>query len=532
MYKKMLSVALVTMMAITVLLTGCSGSKNGEGASSTPPATNTDKETQTEQVTDKLEDYVMFAHGFQNFESDNDRVLQHLESKFNLKLHLNGAPWEGYLDKLGVKISTGETPDLFFSIPDQPNYKTWIDNGILLPISDYFDQAPNLKALFETEQFKNLKINDKYYFLPMISVANNHAIYYRKDWLDKVGLKEPTNIDEFYEMIKAFTLDDPDGNNKNDTIGLSGSKVLEWFDPLQTAFGLRPFWNKNDQGIYEPYQFTEGYKNYLAWMANAYKEGFIQKEFFLYDDPQKDETFFSGKSGVLISHSGWKTDEVMQKLTGVNPEAELGLLTPPDGPGGQGGMHGGGGWWGGWSISADAKDPERLVQLLDYLLSPEGQMLRLHGVEGIHYSMEADKVVANVEERKKEEGRFGGDAANPTGPYVIGQYFGEHYTMINNGKVELKVNYSIFLNPELAQRADELINKNIVFSDTTNILGFPEQFGEINQKLNDLSNKYSIMIISGEVDVNEAWDKMMKEVNEAGYNTAQQLVKETVDSLN
>jgi|GEM_PF-1293578 len=534
MSKKIGSAILVMIMAITVVLTGCSGN-NQENAANSASAGASGQAVQTEQSSAEPPaeaiEYLMYAHNFQNFESGNDRVLQFLEDKFNLKLRLSGAPWEGYLDKLGVKINTGETPDLFFSIPDEPSYRTWVDNGLLLPLNDYFDQAPHLKALFETEQFKNLKFNGNYYFLPMISVANNHAVYYRKDWLDKVGMKEPTNIDEFYDMIKAFTQDDPDDNGKNDTVGLAGSKVLEWFDPLQTGFGIRPSWNQNAQGEYEPYQFTEGYKNYLEWMAKAYQDGFIQKEFFLYDDPQKDESFYAGKAGVLITHSGWKADEVVQKLTSVNPDSQIGLLAPPDGPGGEGGMHGGGGWWGGWSISADAQNPERLVQLLDYLLSPDGQMLRMYGVEGVHYILEGDKVVANVEERKKDEKRFGGEADNPTGPYVLGQYFGEHYLTIDDGKVNLKVDYSTFQNPELAQKADELINHNIVFSDTTNILGYPEQFGEINQKLNDLANKYSIMVISGQVNVNEAWDKMMKEANDAGYATAQQLVKETVDSL-
>ena len=42
----------------------------------------------------------------------------------------------------------------------------------------------------------------------------------RKDWLAKLGLKEPQTVDDLYTIAKAFTEQDPDGNGKKDTYGL------------------------------------------------------------------------------------------------------------------------------------------------------------------------------------------------------------------------------------------------------------------------------------------------------------------------
>ena len=39
----------------------------------------------------------------------------------------------------------------------------------------------------------------------------------RQDWLDAVGKEVPTIIDEFYDVLVAFTKNDPDGNGKDDT---------------------------------------------------------------------------------------------------------------------------------------------------------------------------------------------------------------------------------------------------------------------------------------------------------------------------
>ena len=35
---------------------------------------------------------------------------------------------------------------------------------------------------------------------------------YNKEWLDNVGMEAPTNIDEFYEVMKAFRDQDANGN--------------------------------------------------------------------------------------------------------------------------------------------------------------------------------------------------------------------------------------------------------------------------------------------------------------------------------
>ena len=51
------------------------------------------------------------------------------------------------------------------------------------------------------------------------SIDRNEGILIRKDWLDKLGLSVPVTLDDYYEVMKAFTFNDPDGNGVNDTYG-------------------------------------------------------------------------------------------------------------------------------------------------------------------------------------------------------------------------------------------------------------------------------------------------------------------------
>lgn len=524
--KKKVFISVISATMMTSLILGCAKEENG---SVKEPGGSVKEPSETAKAPQKL---TMFAHDFQVWDGQqNDSVLKEIEKKFNVSINRQGAPWEGWMEKLALKINTGETPDLFFYLTTQAEYKNWAENGIVLELDKYLDKAPNLKKLLDNDLYKNLKINGHYYFVPVVTQANNHAIYYRKDWLDKLNLKEPTNIEEFTAMLKAFTEGDPDGNNKKDTVGMTGSKIRDWFNIIFAGFGVKPEWNKNANGVYEAGYATEAYKQFLGWMQEQYKAGYIQKEYYLNDDAQKEEAFYSGKAGVMITNSGAKADGVIKQIGDVNGKAAVDSLTPPDGPGGKGGVFSFGGHWGGWSISSQTKDKERAVQMLDYLYSPEGRNLTYFGIEGVHYKKDGENIVANLENRGKEpQNTFAPIGGELSGLYKFGQYFGNLYRF-NGSKIEALSNNAFNKNREIADKQDAFINKNLIMSDIANVMDFPVEFGEISKKMTDIMEKYTVMIVSGETALDAGWNKMIAELNAAGYAKAQQQVKETMDKM-
>ena len=78
-------------------------------------------------------------------------------------------------------------------------------------IGPYLDEFENLSQLRE-DTLENQKIDDKLYSLYMGRPLSRHGIIYRKDWADNLGIEAPKNTDDFFEMLRAFTEDDPDGN--------------------------------------------------------------------------------------------------------------------------------------------------------------------------------------------------------------------------------------------------------------------------------------------------------------------------------
>lgn len=67
----------------------------------------------------------------------------------------------------------------------------------------------------------------------------------------------PRTIDDFYEMLKAFTYDDPDGNGEDDTYGTVVSKFEGPWNVMQTWFGAPNKWGIDPEGHLIPDFLTD-----------------------------------------------------------------------------------------------------------------------------------------------------------------------------------------------------------------------------------------------------------------------------------
>lgn len=104
------------------------------------------------------------------------------------------------------------------------NLKDLGEMGGLIPLEDLIDQyAPNVTKFFE--ECPEAKIaatasDGHIYFIPgSLSGTEKEAVpskgwFMRTDWLEKLGLKAPTTVDEMYKVLTAFKTQDPNGNGK------------------------------------------------------------------------------------------------------------------------------------------------------------------------------------------------------------------------------------------------------------------------------------------------------------------------------
>ena len=127
-------------------------------------------------------------------------------------------------DKYSTLFASDSAPDLILEYSTS-YLGSLISNDCLRPIGDLIDNySTNYKALLE--QYPVMRkmgtVNGELYYLTQCNpVTTNHTLVMRKDWLDALELEIPQTVDDFYDVLHAFTYEDPDGNGSDDTYGYS-----------------------------------------------------------------------------------------------------------------------------------------------------------------------------------------------------------------------------------------------------------------------------------------------------------------------
>jgi putative aldouronate transport system substrate-binding protein len=403
--KKWLVTLLAAFMA-ACMLAGCTGNagntntadggKEGNAANQNGGAAGSSE--QTEEVIDDGTEKIKISFMPESWGGgkwrDDHPTIKYVEEKFNIEMEIMWTDGPTYKDKLNVMAASGDLPDMFRVTSD--NFVKWQNEGVFLDLAPHLDRYPNLAKAFPEELYQRLNPQGKIYAFPNWGQEVRDTYQIRADWVRNVGLEMPDeetfNVEEFYEIMKAFAHGDPDRNGKNDTVGFTTDQTLGTNShQLKAAFGLANSWKLEDGKLIPEYVQAEEQKAFLSYLRKMYEEGVMDPEFVSKKGNNVYEMFQAGQSGIHTHHPlGLRTDN--EKLKGIDPNAELVQLAPPIGPDGLRGNPAG--LLGTNKIALngkmDAKKQERLLKLLDWWVTDEGTNIMKNGIEGEHYVKEAD----------------------------------------------------------------------------------------------------------------------------------------------
>ncbi|NHN32069.1 extracellular solute-binding protein [Paenibacillus agricola] len=340
--------------------------------------------------------------------NDQDPIRQEIEKKTNTKLNITWVSPNNYGDKTNVTLASGDLPELMLiREPFQPQIRKMADQGAFWDLTPYLKDYKNFSA-FPAESWTNTSINGKNYGIPFARplFGTEGMPILRKDWLDQLGLQPPKNLDEMYAVMKAFTENDPDGNGKKDTIGLTATVAtnnmgsLSWVENvLNGSYGK---W-KEKEGQLMDTTFEKGTRDALLWLTKAYKEGLLASDFPTLKNSQVRESMTTNKAGIF-------TDAIKPTwlLTGqmrsANPKADLLALSYLEGPYGKFAPKGSGAF-GFWVIPKSVKEDKlkKILAFMDYGASLEGSVMANYGFKGEHYN-EQDGMYLFTEKAKEYTG--------------------------------------------------------------------------------------------------------------------------------
>ncbi|MEN6298007.1 MAG: ABC transporter substrate-binding protein [Rectinema sp.] len=302
--------------------------------------------------------------------------------------------------KILAAAAANQLPDIFM-VRREP-WQILNKQGLVAEVDDMYPLMPHrAENWFDQDSRTYTTVNGKSYGLAFPgSLQKNEGLVIRKDWLNKLGLKMPTNLDELFDVCYAFTYKDPDGNGKNDTYGFGA--FVEYFDqeqymgrrfePIMGAFGVAGTWNMTKQN------FGLNVKKPEFYEALQFVKKMIDAKVIDPDWPslKKDDfraAWKQGKFGVMREQFAALAASANYAPFDKNfPEGEWAALPPPKGPSGKSSV---GIYDANYRIygispkAVKAGKKEAIAKLLDYMATDEGYKLLGWGVEGVNYSIDS-----------------------------------------------------------------------------------------------------------------------------------------------
>lgn len=313
---------------------------------------------------------------------EDNAYTRMLKDQFNIQVENSfSAAGTNYTQKVNLAIASGEIPDYMTNLTFT-QYRMIVKSGLAMDIAQVWNDyaSPKTKEVYASnkELFDSLVVKDgKMYAIPASNPLPDFlsVMWIRADWLEKLGLKAPTTLVELEAVAKAFVEQDPDGNDKTDTVGLAGPSVdgklyqdmsssnfAYHFDQIFAAFGAFPgIWVKDEAGNAVYGSTAAQTKDALAKLAEMYKNGLISQGMLT---SKTEELIAANQAGLFFGPwwfpfgdlgNSWKNDANANWQPYLLPSGADGIYKAKGGNAAQSFT----------VISKNCKNPEAVIKMLN-----------------------------------------------------------------------------------------------------------------------------------------------------------------------
>ncbi len=386
-------IGLAAVLSISLIAAGCS-SKAGDAETG-----ETDQPGE-----DKPIEIATNASTWDIPTEDGNPTQKYLEERYSVKF----VNMRGNDENFKVMISSGEIPDILPHNITEADMTNWARQGVIASISvDEIKQyMPNyVKQVEEVDPnaWDVGFIDGKNYGVPRIWLNGAYGFIptYNGEWLKAIGYDAPPKtLEELEDVLTKFRNNDPDGNGKKDTYGMTGRGKdvrTQMFNSIYAAYGVNPYhFMLSEEGTVTWGGITEKAKEATKRLREWYKDGLIDPEFMTDDGALIGQKWSSKKIGYLDHNmyhhlfGGQETD----KKNGITPVYGKGLI----GPAGKSLVMSNGALQVpllfGKQVEEDEAKRIKILQMLEDLVTNDEAYLRsVFGEEGISYDLVDGAVV-------------------------------------------------------------------------------------------------------------------------------------------
>lgn len=521
------------LAASLILTTACSNdsnqNENGQQSMNASNPAEANKPVQDEPVVEEPVEISWLGNGSGLYPTEDSYVVQELNKQFNVELEVVEAKSTDE-QQMSMLYATGDIPNHF--LVSANGIANVIDQGLVrtIPVDLMQEVAPNLwestmKNYPLLEQMSIYK-DGELLAIPQGTRELFPMTVVRTDWLNKLGLEVPTNLDEFKEVARQFTENDPDGNGKDDTYGFPVTNGYYNVYTLAAAFGFSlpggtvkdDSWLVDEEGKLLKAQVSQNFKDFSAYLADLYEKGYIYPDVNVKDD----EAIFS--DGIVgMKTAGWTafmpkyrpSDWYAMTFT-KNPEATTDYLPPLVGPSGEEAVYENqSSVWRYTAIGKDTSDEQlkKILEIMDtQLVDMEVHNLIWRGKEGEHFTVDENGMAVLTEAYSSKEKQA-----------EVGLKF-----FIVNNRNEEQMNLSFGREAQLQreEQAGYKTKEQLIPSGT--ILESVKLHGADVKKVEE---EFFLNVVTGIWDIESEWDSYLERWHAAGGDQITQEVNQIYSGL-
>jgi putative aldouronate transport system substrate-binding protein len=410
------------------------------------------------------------------------------DENINVNFELVDLPQGNYAEKLTLLLYSGDIPDMIYF---QGGDQAIAQQDLLEDLRPYIDESKYLKDIIQPYNEKRL---DNYPYLLWIKPLSPKVPVVRKDWFEQMetssALMENPTVENYHAFFKELVEKQPGGSGKPSYAFTVAGNMGEINYTFDKAFGLNKTWLKKDDGTYEYAKVSQSEKEKLAFYHKLYSEGLLDPQYITKQWDTKEKAFYDGEVGVIPGTAGKVIDIYNGKMMQVNGvESEVVVLPPAKGE-----------YQGfgatdvtkesrGLAISSQSEHKDLVFQILDYLASPQGQMIDRLGFEEEHYNI----VDGKIELTEK----------------YYGEWFARFWEPVEF-KTEIPLNTPLLSEPAL--KSQQLAQE--YYSEDNNFI-IPEEYTANWDAMENLYKEFSTDVITGKRPISD-FDTFVKEWYSAG----------------
>ncbi len=405
-YSRRIAALSMSIFLAAGVLAGCKAGEGAKEPAASQPDGSPDSQPTTQEERPKVTILTNINVDTEGTDVNDNDYIRYIEEQTGIDIEFINDTSSNYPQKLNTIMTSNNIPDGVMLMGDtqRTDLARFAEEELLLPLDSYIDQYPNLKENIKKEAWDVTRFDGKIYGVPFQRYDSSpYMTFLRRDWLEKLNIdpeKDLVTIEDWYQVLKRFVEEDPDGNGQDDTYGLTATTSGTHFTNFTFLDSFGAAKAKYVDGELLPNYMLPEYKEWLKFMHKLYEEKILDPNFIVDDASTLWDKVTGGKYGGFLWF--WGLTEYQSKgydrkeLVAVKPpvhkdgsEASYVYSSPN--------RHM-------MAITTACENPEYLLKIWDWACSQEGGIFTFAGLEGKDYDLQDGKIVLREDRKGKNIG--------------------------------------------------------------------------------------------------------------------------------